>query len=78
MKNTEIELPAYLQNPALPWMKWIKFKGEDCVGCVNYERSLKAKRAMIDISYCMTKAHCCNVLYTVAFNPKHFSKSKLE
>lgn len=72
-----ITLPKYLENEALPWMIWIHYKGEECVACVNYERSLKAKRPMIDISYCMTKALNNIVLQTVAFNPKHFAKSKL-
>ena len=77
MKETEIGLPKYLENPDLPWMKWICYKGEDCVGLVNIERSLKAKRPMIDIHYCMTKAMNNIVERTVAFNPKHFSKSRL-
>lgn len=68
-------LPSYLQNPELPWMEWIRFKDEECVGIVNIERSLKAKHAMIDISYCMTRALNNCVLYTIKFNQKHFQKS---
>ena len=77
MDEIDVKLPKYLENPALPWMKWIRYKGEGCVGNVNIERSLKAKRPMIDIHYCMTKALNNIVEQTVRFNPKHFSKSRL-
>jgi len=77
MDEIEVILPKYLENPSLPWMIWIRYKGEECVGLVNIERSLKAKRPMIDIHYCMTKALNNIVEKTVAYNPKHFAKSKL-
>lgn len=56
---------------------WVNYKGEDVVASINIERTLKAKKAMMDISYCMTKAFNDIHLKTVMFNKKHFKKSKL-
>jgi len=56
---------------------WVNYKGEDVVASINVERTLKAKKAMMDISYCMTKAFNNIHLKTVMFNKKHFKKSKL-
>lgn len=71
-------LPKYLLGENLPWMQWVRFNSVECVATVNIERSLKAKRAMIDIHYCMTKALNNIVEQTVKFNPRSFQKSKLE
>jgi hypothetical protein len=56
---------------------WVNYKGEDVFGVLNYERSVKAKRPMIDICYCATKAMDNNVMETVQYNKKHFKPSKL-
>lgn len=56
---------------------WVNYKGEDVVASINIERTLKAKKPMMDISYCMTKAFNDIHLKTVIFNKKHFKKSKL-
>lgn len=73
-----IAIPDYLKNDNLPWMKWVEYKGEDCVACVNYKKSIACHRPIIDISYCMTKAMNNNVMYSVNYNPEHFKKSGLE
>lgn len=74
----ETPIPEYLQDEKLPWMIWVNYKGEDCVACVNYEKSIACGRPIIDISYCMTKAMNNNVMFSVNFNTDHFTKSKLE
>ena len=51
---------------------WVNYKGEDVVASINIERTLKAKKAMMNISYCMTKAFNNIHLKTVMFNKKHF------
>lgn len=74
----ETPIPEYLQDDKLPWMQWANYKGDDCVACVNYEKSISCGRPIIDISYCMTKAMNNNVMFSVNFDPEHFTKSKLE
>lgn len=58
--------------------EWWTFKGETYFAMVNVDRSLKAGRPMIDLSYCATKAMNGIVLKTVQYSKKHFKKSKLE
>ncbi len=56
---------------------WIEYKGEDVVGQINYEATVKAKKPMIDISYCMTQALNQNILYTVQYDKSKFKPSRL-
>lgn len=56
---------------------WTQFKGEEYFGMINYERSIKANRPMIDLAYCATKGMAGCVLKTVQYSTKHFSKSKI-
>lgn len=77
MNFTDTKLPEYLNNDLLPWMIWVKYKDEDCVACVNVEKSLACNRPIIDISYCMTKAHNGNIMFSVNFIEDHFKPSKL-
>jgi hypothetical protein len=58
--------------------QWLEFKGETYFGILNYERSIKAHRPMIDLSYCATQAMNAIVIKTVQYSEKHFKKSKLE
>jgi hypothetical protein len=58
--------------------QWLEFKGETYFGMLNYEASLKARRCMIDLSYCATRAFNGIVIKTVQYSGKHFKKSKLE
>lgn len=76
-QEQEIELPEYLKDEGLPWMQWVKYKGQECVASVNYQKSVNARRPIIDIHYCMTKAHNGIVERSVNFNPLHFKKSEL-
>jgi hypothetical protein len=58
--------------------QWLEFKGETYFGMLNYEASLKARRCMIDLSYCATRAFNGVVIKTVQYSGKHFKKSRLE
>lgn len=78
MKEAETKIPDFLRNDKLPWMKWVMYKGEDVVACVNYTKSIACNRPIVDISYCMTKALNCNVMFSVNWKEEDFKKSKLE
>lgn len=56
---------------------WVKYKGETVVAQINYERTLMAKKPMVDISYCMTQAINQNIMYTVQWDKKKFTPSHL-
>jgi hypothetical protein len=58
------------------YFDWTVYKGEMYFGMLNYERSIKARRPMIDLAYCTTKGMNGIVLKTVQFSKKTFSKSK--
>jgi hypothetical protein len=57
--------------------QWVEFKGETYFAGLNYERSIKAGRPMIDLSYCATRYMNANYLKTVQYSEKHFKPSKL-
>jgi hypothetical protein len=57
---------------------WVNYKGEDVVASINIDRTKKAKRPMMDISYCMTQAFNNVHLKTVRFDKNKFRKSKLQ
>jgi hypothetical protein len=67
-----IELPKFLQDERLPWMSWINYKGVNCVADVDLEKSERAHRPIINIHYCMTKAHNGIIERTVNFKPELF------
>lgn len=56
---------------------WVKFKDEVVFAMVNYEATEKAGKPMIDLSYCATQGLHGNVLKTVQFDKKKFSKCHL-
>lgn len=56
---------------------WVNYKGEDVVIMPNYEATKKARKPMVDVSYCMTKALNGSVLKTVQYDKSIFLKSKL-
>ena len=60
-----------------PVLEWVKFKGEDCVACLNFEASVRSKMPMVDVFYCMTTALNGCVLNTVRFD-KRFTKSLIK
>lgn len=60
---------------------WVKYKGEDVVIQWNLEATEKARKPMLDVSYCMTKALNQVIDETVQwdkskFNPSHLGKAK--
>ena len=57
---------------------WLEYKGETYFGMLNYERSVAARRPMIDLSYCATRAFNGVVMKTVAYDRNKFNKSKLD
>ncbi len=56
---------------------WVNYKGEDVVAQINLEATKKAKKPMLDISYCMTKAINQVIIATVQFDKSKFKKSSL-
>lgn len=56
---------------------WVFFDGEDCVAQINYEATVKAKKPMVDISYCMTMALNQCIERTVQWDKKKFKPSRL-
>ena len=53
-------------------MEWIEYKGDVYVGSINIDRSLKAKKPMIDLHYCLTKALNGIVIKTVQYDKNKF------
>lgn len=79
MKEEELTqgVPQYIQ--ACPVVcQWLIYKGETYFGILNYERSIRAKRAMIDLSYCATRAFNGIVIKTVRYDARKFEESPLE
>ncbi len=56
---------------------WVSYKGEICVAHINFEATEKAKRPMLDISYCMTQALNNNILKTVQWDRNKFKPCHL-
>lgn len=56
---------------------WVEFKGETVFMGVNYEASKKAKKPMVDIFYCATRALNHLVLFTTQWDKNKFKPSKL-
>lgn len=71
------DIPIYILNCPVVF-GWCRYKGEEMFGMLNYERSIKAHRPMIDLAYCATKGMNGNVLKTVQFTEKHFKPSQLK
>lgn len=70
--------PVFKMTEKLPFViDWCEYKGETVVAQINYDRSLKANKPMMDISYCMTKALNQNIMYTVQWDKNKFKPSKL-
>jgi len=56
---------------------WVNYKGEDVVAQINIEASIKAKKPMFDISYCMTKALNQVIMFTAQYDKNKFKPSSL-
>lgn len=67
------EDPKWLNenNPAIVF-DWVEYKGLIYYAHFNYDRSIKAGRPMIDLSYCATKALHNIVIKTVQWDKKKF------
>lgn len=68
----ESKMPSYIEKCHLVF-DWCEYKGKVYFGSLNYERSITAKRPMIDLSYCATKALNCVILKTVAWDKNKFN-----
>jgi hypothetical protein len=70
--------PVYKMVMRLPFCcDWVEYKGETVVAQINYEATIKAKKPMMDISYCMTRALNQNILYTTQYDKSKFKPSRL-
>lgn len=56
---------------------WVEYKGETVVAQVNFEATKKAKKPMVDISYCMTEALNQNIMFTCQYDKNKFKPSRL-
>lgn len=54
-------------------MEWCEYKGETFVGEVDYFKSKKSKRLMINLYYCLTKAMNSVVIKTVMWDKNKFT-----
>lgn len=71
------EVPKYILDCPIS-ANWIEFKNETYFAMLNYERSVKAKRAMVDLSYCATRAFNGVVIKTVQYSKSNFKESPLD
>lgn len=69
-------IPSYILNCPVCF-DWTVYKGETYFGMLNYERSIAARRPMIDLAYCATMGMNGVILKTVQYSVKHFTKSPL-
>lgn len=69
------EIPAFIVRCPVAF-EWWHYNGEMIFAGINYERSLKAKKPMIDIYYCATEALNDNVIKTVQFDKNKFRKAQ--
>lgn len=56
---------------------WVEYKGEIVFASFNYEASVKARKPMMDISYCATRALNHMVLFTTQWDKTKFKPSSL-
>lgn len=56
---------------------WVEFKGDTVFAGFNVERSMTAKKPMMDIFYCATRALNNVVLFTTQWDKSKFKPSKL-
>jgi len=70
------DVPKFIMDCPV-FFDWTVYKGETYFAMLNYERSIQAKRPMIDLAHCATRGMNNIVLKTVAYSKKHFTESKL-
>lgn len=66
-----LPIPKYIEKCPLVF-DWVNYKGEVYYAELNWERSIKAKRAMFDLAYCATVALNGSFLKTVCWHPEKF------
>lgn len=81
---TEEELKADIDPMVLRMVEklpvtfdWVEFKGETVFAGFNYEASVKARKPMMDIFYCATRALNHVVLFTTQWDKSKFKPSGL-
>lgn len=67
------EIPGFIVKCPVAF-EWWYYDGEQIFAGINYERSVKARKPMIDIHYCATTAMNGAVLKTVQYDKKRFVK----
>lgn len=67
-----MNIPKYINDCPLVY-DWCEYKGEVYFGALDVQRSIKSKRAMIDLSWCATMAQNNNVMKTVQWNNSKFN-----
>lgn len=53
---------------------WCIYKGKTYFSMINVERSIEAKKPMVDLSYCATRAMNNIVIKTVQYDKKKFKE----
>ena len=79
-EQLEAEIPAKMNRmfSKLPVVfDWVEFKGETVFVGINYEASEKARKPMMDIFYCATRALNDVVLFTTQWDKSKFKPSRL-
>ena len=71
------DVPGYIWKCPVK-CQWLEYKGETYFGILNYERSIKSHKPMIDLSFCATRALNNIVIKTVQYDRLKFRPSKLE
>ena len=69
-------IPKYIMDCPV-FHNWVEYKGETYFGRINYDQSIKSRRAMIDLSHCATRALNGIVIKAVQYDKKKFKKSYL-
>lgn len=69
-------IPKFLEG--LPfYFDWVEYKGETVFGSINFEKSKKCNRVIVDICYCATQAMNGIVEKSVNYKAEEFKESRL-
>ncbi len=66
-----------MKNPPPFVFDWVEYKGDTMFAEVDYIKSEKCNRPIINLFYCATRALNNMVIKSVNYNPDHFKKSRL-
>ncbi|WP_460671679.1 hypothetical protein [Larkinella ripae] len=56
---------------------WVTYKGETCFAGIDFEKSVRCGRPIIEVAHCATRYLNGVIIKTVNYDPKHFSPSHL-